>query len=169
MTPLSTAYAMMGTDENTNAPEATGENVTTIATRFGTFSVDLDKSIEMPQGPLGFVDLQSFAILDLPETPDSPLKLFQSLEDRSVTFIVNIVSGHTDLITKEDLLAACEGYAIDPANAAYLLITKVQRNPDGSSQTTLNLRAPIVVDVVHKVARQVVFAGDKYAMQHIVT
>ena len=168
MTPLDTAFAMMDTNEASNTPEANGENVTTISTRFGTFEVNLDKAIEMPQGPLGFVDLQRFALLDLPEAEDSPLKLFQSLEDTSVTFIVNVVSSDTDWIAEADLEAACQGYSIQPENAAYLIITKVQRTLDGSAQTTLNLRAPIVVDIVHQVARQAVFSGEKYSMQHVV-
>ena len=167
MTPLDSAATMTNHADTTLTENATeNDNTTTIATRFGTFEIDPAKAIEMPQGPIGFTDLKSFAILDAPDAPNSPFKLFQSLEDPGVTFLVTVLPAESDLIEDADLQAACDSYAIDRENAAYLLIVKVRQQPDGTAQTTVNLRAPLLVDSLHRVARQAVFAGEKYSMQY---
>jgi flagellar assembly factor FliW len=165
MSPLDTAAVAMA-DTDTHETESAPRNLTTISTRFGTFEVDLDKAIDMPQGPIGFTDLSRFALLDVPENPEGPFKLFQALEDNSVTFIVTVLPTESELIDEADLEAACTNYSIRRDNAAFLLITKVSRDAEGGVATTVNLRAPIVVDAVHKVARQAVFTGDRYPMRH---
>lgn len=164
MTPLDTGAAMKASNQPDD-PEL-ASNSTTIGTRFGTFVIDLDKAITMPQGPLGFADLQDFAVLDAPDAPDSPFKLFQSIDDPGVTFIVTPLPEGSDLIAEEDLVAACTSYSIARENAAFLLITKVRKDTDGNPVTSVNLRAPIVVDVVNLVARQAVFGGERYPMQY---
>lgn len=164
MTPLDTGAAMKASNQPDD-PEL-APNSTTIGTRFGTFVIDLDKAITMPQGPLGFSDLHTFAILDAPDAPDSPFKLFQSIEDPGVTFIVTPLPEGSDLIAEDDLVAACGSYSIARENAAFLLITKIRKDMDGNPVTSVNLRAPIVVDAVNLVARQAVFAGDRYPMQY---
>ncbi len=162
MTPLDTAAVPATSD--TAEPDA--ENVITLGTRFGTFEIDLNKAVDMPQGPLGFTDLHRFAILDAPDSSDSPFKLFQALDDPGVTFVVTPLPTDSELIADEDLTAAATSYSIAPENAAFLLITKIQHGANGDPSVTVNLRAPIVVDVVHRVARQAVFSGDRYPMQY---
>lgn len=136
-----------------------------LKTRFGTFEVDTDKAIFMPQGPIGFTDMQSFALLDAPNAEAGPFKLLQSLDDPALTFVVVPLPEESDAIAEADLEAACAAYSIARENAAFLLIATFRPQPDGSTQTTVNLKAPIVLDVVHRVARQVVFSGDRYPMR----
>ncbi len=164
MTPLDTAAAPT-TSENAESGTTDSDNIIHLGTRFGTFEIDLAKTVWMPQGPLGFTDLQKFAVLDAPDSPDSPFKLFQSIEDKGVTFVVTPLPPASELISEEDLRAACMSYSIARENAAFLLITKIRRDNDGNPITSVNLRAPILVDMVNLVARQVVFSGDTYPMQ----
>lgn len=164
MTPLDTAAAPT-TSENANTANPDGENVIHLGTRFGTFEIDLSKTIHMPQGPMGFADLHKFAVLDAPDSPDSPFKLFQSIEDKGVTFVVTPLPPASELISEDDLTAACLSYSIARENAAFLLITKIRRDSNGNPITSVNLRAPILVDMANLVARQVVFSGESYPMQ----
>lgn len=164
MTPLDLA-AVPATSETTGDGSGDPANRITLGTRFGTFEIDLTKTIYMPQGPHGFSDLHKFAVLDAPDGGNSPFKLWQSIEDPGLTFIVTPLPNDSDLIAEEDLAAACSAYSIARENAAFLLITKVRRDDDGNPVTTVNLRAPLVVDMVHFVARQVVFSGERYPMQ----
>jgi flagellar assembly factor FliW len=164
MTPLDTGASIHGSNRTDDPGLA--ENSTRIGTRFGTFVIDLSKAITMPQGPLGFANLHEFAVLDVPDAPDSAFKLFQSIDDPSVTFIVTPMPERSDLIAEDDLVSACMSYSITRENAAFLLITKVRKDPAGNRITSVNLRAPIVVDMVNRVARQAVFGGERYPMQY---
>lgn len=167
MTPFDTALAIDDEAEMTALPQDRAEaGTTTITTRFGTFEVDLAKTITMPQGPIGFSELSRFAILDAPDNAQSSLKLFQSMDEPSVTFIVSILSPESGLIAEDDLKAAAESHSMARENAAYFVITKIGKDLEDNPLITVNLRAPIVVDTVNLVARQAVFAGDTYDMQH---
>lgn len=143
-----------------------GADRMTLETRFGTFEVDPARAIEMPQGPIGFAEMQRFALLDAPGAAEGPFKLYQSLDDPGLTFVVVPLAEESEAIDEADLAAACEAYCIARDNAAFLLIATFRPGADGTPEATVNLKAPIVLDTVHRVARQVVFAGDRYPMRH---
>ena len=50
-------------------------------------------------------------------------------------------------------------------DAAFLLIVTVRPNDDGSADITVNLRAPLVVDVKEGLARQIVMVNANYPIQ----
>jgi flagellar assembly factor FliW len=162
MTPSHSSVALAD-----RAPEkAQVQDVATIETRFGTFEVDLDKTIAMSQGLIGFAHLRRFALLDVPGAEQGGFKLFQSLDDTGVSFIVLPLSEDSGAIDPSDLDAACEMYGVARANAAFLLIATVRRAETGGATTTVNLKAPLLVDTEQRSARQVIFSDQKYSTRH---
>jgi flagellar assembly factor FliW len=55
-------------------------------TRFGTISIDKDKTIDMPFGMLGFPDKKKFIILQHRE--NSPFFWYQSVDDPTLAFVI---------------------------------------------------------------------------------
>lgn len=143
--------------------EAQVQDVATIETRFGTFEVELGKTITMRQGLVGFAHLRRFALLDVPGAEQGGFKLFQSLDDTGVSFIVVPLGEDSGAIEQADLDAACEMYDVPRANAAFLLIATVRRDDAGGAVTTVNLKAPLLVDTEERSARQVIFSDQKYS------
>jgi len=167
MSPYDSSLAVAAPLPETAAPPS-GERIT-LETRFGTFEVDPSRAIEMPQGPIGFAEMQRFALLDAPGAPDATFKLYQSLDDPGLTFVVVPLAEESEIIDEADLAAACEAFCIARADAAFLLIATFRPSAGGRPEATVNLKAPVVLDTVHRVARQVVFAGDRYPMRHPLT
>ncbi len=144
---------------------ASGADQITLETRFGTFEIDPARAIEMPQGPIGFAEMHRFALLDAPDAAEGPFKLYQSLDDPGLTFVVVPLAEESEVIDAADLDAACEAYCIARTDAAFLLIATFRPSAEGKPETTVNLKAPIVLDTRNLVARQVVFSGERYPMR----
>lgn len=159
---MSPSHSQVALAERT--PDDTpADNVAVIDTRFGRFEVDLDKTINMSQGPIGFAALRRFALLDVPGAEAGGFKLFQSLDDAGVSFIVLPYAEDSAAIDPADLDAACTMNAVPRENAAFLLIATVRRDDDGGAVTTVNMKAPLLIDTVHRAARQVIFSDQRYS------
>ena len=158
-TNTSLAYAVAPVD-------APAEPVELLETRFGTLTIKPAHKLEMPRGPFGFSDYTQFALADVPNQPASQFRILQSLEDREVSFIVLPAAADNEWIGTADFEAACANYCFDPATSGLLLIATMRREPDGHVKATVNLKAPIVLDTAHQLARQVVFTSDAYTIRH---
>jgi flagellar assembly factor FliW len=149
------------------APADTGAHASEqMETRFGTLSIKPEHKLEMPKGPFGFAGYTQFALADVPSQAARQFRILQSLESADVSFIVLPVSGENKWIDGQDFKAACASYCFDPATSGLLLIATMRRGADGQVQTTVNLKAPIVLDTAHQLARQVVFTDADYTIQH---
>ena len=162
MTPFDTNLALAETGE----AAVSGAETFQVTNRFGTFDIDPRKIVEMPQGPMGFAEMTRFALLDVPGAEDGAFKLFQSLDDIALTFIVVHLPEGSSAIAEADIAAGCHAYAMTRADVAVLLIANVRSDDQGKTSTTVNLKAPLLVDTRHRVARQVVFANDAYDLRH---
>jgi len=162
MTPFDTNLALAETGEAAVSDAETFQ----LTNRFGTFDIDPNKVIEMPQGPMGFAEMTRYALLDVPGAEEGAFKLFQSLDDTALTFIVVHLPQGSSAIAEADIVAGCHAYAMRRENVAVLLIANVRSEADGKTTTTVNLKAPLLVDTRHRVARQVVFTNDAYDLRH---
>lgn len=163
MSPYDSTLALAD-DPAMASPDGNGDMIV-LKTRFGTFEVDPAKTIEMPQGPIGFTDHRHFALLDLEGEQETPFKLFQSLDDNALTFVVLPVQAEDPAIEPEDRAAACDAYGVPAERAAFMVIATVRKNASGGVETTVNLRAPLLIDTQTLAARQVVFSGERYPMR----
>ncbi|SDF93576.1 Flagellar assembly factor FliW [Limimonas halophila] len=135
-----------------------------VNTRFGDFTYDPARIIAMPQGPIGYADRHSFVFLNVPGAEDGPYKIFQSIDDPSLGFIVIPAATVDAPIEHADKLAACNYYHVAWESAAFILIAVMRRDENGQARTTVNLKAPLLVDVDNLWANQVVFTNNAYSV-----
>ena len=154
--------AAMSSDAPTTA---TGEEVTTLETRFGTFSFAAEQVLDLPQGLLGFADKHAYGLAKLPNDTNGQFKVLQCLTDANLSFIVLPVPFNAGLIDAADLIDACQTLGISAENAAILLIVTIRPQPTGI-KLTCNLQAPVILDTERRVGWQHVLHNNRYAVQH---
>ena len=148
-------------------PAAMSANFVEIETRFGRVAFNTEHVIEMTHGLPGFPGRRTFGLSPLPSPRFDHFLLFQDLEDSALCFLVMPMSPDAGLIDQEDIVEALATTGIERVDASFLLIVTLRKDPEGLV-TTVNLRAPIVLDTENKVARQYVMPNGKYAIRHVV-
>jgi flagellar assembly factor FliW len=143
---------MASTAEHVEAaqPRKTGERVAVRSRRFGTFEVPCESILHLPQGLVGFPNNHRWVVLD--HRPGSPFKWLLSIEDPDLAFAVanpgELVADYRPPI---DLASRLLG--TDPAEIALFVIVTIPPDP---TRMTVNLMAPVVVDMHTRRARQIV-------------
>jgi flagellar assembly factor FliW len=129
--------------------------------RFGIIELADDDIIQFPEGLLGFNDLRRFVLLDDPN--DEIFAWLQSCEDGGIAFPVlepelfssNYVVG----LTKGDLEALSLKSVEESRSFAIITI------PQDPTQMTANLKAPIVINLKSRTARQCVLQDNNLAIR----
>ncbi|TVY09335.1 flagellar assembly protein FliW [Paenibacillus cremeus] len=129
--------------------------------RFGEVQTE-QGVISFPQGIPGFEDEHQFVIYQ-PDA-DSPLSYLQSIHNENLSFII------TDpfLFYKEyefDLSAADQdelNLADNPPLSVWSIITV----SEDIQQATLNLLAPIIINMREKIGKQVILQNSPYKTKH---
>ena len=164
MVETSTAQAMTQPSPPEAAAVADSAETFTLETRFGTLSFTAENRVFMPTGPLGFANSHKFVLGDLPPPANPRFKVLQSEEDGNLSFIVTPLKPEDGCIELADLEDAAMSASIAWEDAAFLLIVTVRPAEEGA-KITVNLRAPLVVDVKEGVARQIVMTNGNYPIQ----
>lgn len=129
--------------------------------RFGPVQLQADDILEFPEGILGFQDLRRFVLLDDPN--DEIFAWLQSCEVPAIAFPVLepelFASNYKAVLTKHDLEAL--GMKTDERSRAYTIITI----PDDPTLMTANLKAPIIINMEKKLARQCVLQDNNLAIR----
>ena len=129
--------------------------------RFGAVQLQNDDVIEFPEGILGFNDLRRFVLLDDPN--DEIFAWLQSCEIPQIAFPVLepelFAANYALALTKHDL----ESLGLQKAEKirAFSIITI----PDDATQMTANLKAPIVINIEKRIARQIVLQDNHLAIR----
>lgn len=129
--------------------------------RFGQVELKEEDVLNFPEGLLGFADLRSFVLLDDPN--DEIFAWLQSCESPQVAFPVLepelFMSQYKVNLTKGDL----EGLKMTAQEKArYFSIITI---PDDPTMMTANLKAPVVVNVEKRTARQCVLQDNNLAIR----
>ena len=74
-----------------------------VETRFGNIEFSWDKGIYMPVGLLGFPEHHVFGIANIPNTSLDQFKLYQSLTDANLSFIVAPYNMESGVYSDKDL------------------------------------------------------------------
>lgn len=131
---------------------------------FGRLSYEEKDVITFPFGLVAFGHLHRYILLEPEE--NSPWRTLQSVEDSRVAFTVvdpwAIVPGYDPKVSPEDL--EFMGLASEE-QGAFLAIAVV---PEDIRETTVNLRAPIVINPKTRLAWQVILLGESYPLRHYV-
>lgn len=130
--------------------------------RFGQLTVGDDECIIIPQGLLGFPDFKSFCLID---PGDETLILWlQSLEHPEIAFPLL-----EPKIFKPDYsarLSAAELRELKLENINQSAVFSVLTIPEDISNMTANLKAPLVINLKHQIAKQVVLQENEYSIKH---
>ncbi|MGL4654604.1 MAG: flagellar assembly protein FliW [Sarcina sp.] len=129
---------------------------------YGQINYDRNEIINFDKGLLGFEDLKNFIVREIEE--NKSFKLLHSLEDDKIAFVVinpfDFKSNYEIDIDEEVI----EKLKIKNESDVMILNT-VTLNNDPSKITT-NLRAPIVINVLNKIAEQVILKTEEYKIKH---
>jgi flagellar assembly factor FliW len=133
--------------------------------RFGAVTLENDDVIEFPEGILGFNDLRKFVLLDDPN--DEIFAWLQSCEIPQIAFPVLepelFSQSYNVALTKHDLESLklpvqSEG---KPRIRAFTIVTI----PEDPTQMTANLKAPVVINIEKRIARQIVLQDNNLAIR----
>ena len=135
-----------------------GNLVKLSTTRFGYIEVDESRVIMVTEGIPGFEHLKRYAILPLDKK--TPFWWFQSVEDGGIAFVVVdpyiLKPDYNPVISEDDmrfLKIECK------EDMALMVIVTIRSNP---FVVSANLRAPIVVNLKKRLAKQIVLGNSSY-------
>lgn len=130
-------------------------------TRFGQVQIEESDVIHFSEGILGFSDLTKFVILDDPN--DDIFAWLQSCEAGAVAFPVLEPELFTESYKINLAKADIEALKLpDATNARLFSIITI---PDDPTQMTANLKAPIVINLENRFARQCVLQDNNLAIR----
>lgn len=131
--------------------------------RFGEIEVDDNLIFDFIEPILGYDHLKKFVMID--NSPESPFKWLQSLEDGNVAFPVTFPAyfGIDYQYTLPDDKAAKLGIKDAESVFSFNIVCIPQGNPQNS---TVNLVGPIVINIENKKGLQLVLADSKFTVKH---
>jgi flagellar assembly factor FliW len=131
--------------------------------RFGQLTIDEQEVIDIPAGILGFPDYKKFCLVD---PADETLILWlQSLDDADIAFPVL-----EPKVFKNDYavrLSAAELRELKLENVNQSAVFSILTIPADVTQMTGNLKAPIVINLRERIAKQVVLQENEYSIKHL--
>jgi flagellar assembly factor FliW len=164
---MTTQNALVEPTAAQQPPVAIADEYVTVGTRFGDIEFHLENAIYMPRGMLGYADFHDFGLANLPDPSLEQFKLLQSLVEPELSFIVAPLNPEGDTIETDDIALACEALSIDVAAAIVLLVVST-RQIGPTTQISVNLRAPVLVDGNNRKAYQHVLMNNKYPVRQVI-
>ncbi len=131
-------------------------------TRFGTLDIEENDVITFTQPILGFQEFRRFVLREGP--PGSNLKWLQSIDAGDLAFILmnpeSVVPDYTVELRPHDLneLAAEKPEQLD----MYTIVVV----PEDRTQIRTNLRAPIIINVKHRLGKQLILDRSQYPIRY---
>ena len=135
-----------------------------VETRLGAMSLDRSRVMRLPGGLPGFPGAASFALVRMPGERFKPFLLMQLIEDPSTSFFVLPLDLNGGLHEREDLVVAGRSLGIAERDLGVLAIATLRRAEEGVV-ITLNLRAPILIDIAGLKAWQHIMENERYPIR----
>ena len=130
-------------------------------TRFGAIEVPADSIVEFPDGLLGLHDYRRYVLID---RPSSPLRWMQSMDLPELAFLV--ADPQLFLPDYKAEVSASQLSAIGELDINQLAVGVICTVPEDPSEATVNLKAPLVVDIASRRGKQVVLNDSPYSIHH---
>jgi flagellar assembly factor FliW len=131
-------------------------------TRFGLVTVNEADLITFREGLLGFSELRKFVLLDDPN--DEIFAWLQSCERPGVAFPVLepelFAPDYKIGLTKHDL----EGLSMQAGER--MRVFNIVTIPEDVTQMTANLKAPVVINIKDRIAKQIVAQENDYQIKY---
>ncbi|WP_171653293.1 flagellar assembly protein FliW [Paenibacillus foliorum] len=133
-----------------------------LTSRFGEVEIDKESTYIFSHGLPGFEELQQFAFLPIQE--DSHFLFMQSVDQGDLAFIVtNPFEFFSDYEFDLSEAVRDELQIVKDTDVIVLSMVSVQ---DHIQEATVNLLAPIIINIKHKLARQIILHGSPYSIKH---
>ena len=144
----------MTNDKETDVPMIFVES-----SRFGTLEVTADSVIEFPSGIIGFPSAKRFIMVE----HKPPFSWIQSLEEPTLAFVV--VDGF-DFGKSLELKPPQNDATVDfNPEDEYAILLIVTVRPD-AKMTTVNLKAPLFVNIKNKRGTQTIYDDPRYSVRY---
>jgi flagellar assembly factor FliW len=129
---------------------------------FGDLDLPEDQVILFKEGVPGFPQIHRFVMLDFEDL--KPFQYFQALDDPPIALLVvnpfSVDPTYAFQLSKSDM------EDIQTSDTNETAVYAVATIPDDPEQATINLMAPIVVNVKKKCAKQVILHDGIYSVKH---
>ena len=130
--------------------------------RFGQLTIDESEVIRIPQGVLGFPEVTRYCLVDPGD--DTLVLWLQSLDKPEVAFpVLEPKIFKLDYIVK---LSGAELRELKLDRIDQSAVFSILTIPGDISQMTANLKAPLVINLKDRVAKQVVLQENEYGVKH---
>lgn len=132
---------------------------------FGQIEIDEESIIYFEEGIPGFDDIHRYGVIKS-EDPESPFSWIQAIEDSEIAFaLVNpfAVKNDYDFELKNKYAKNLE---IEDINQVVVYAVVVV--PEDISKISMNLKAPIIVNMNNRKAAQIILDTDKYTVRHFI-
>lgn len=131
--------------------------------RFGTLNIQEDEVIQIPRGILGFPDQTRYCLVD---PGDETLILWmQSLDHPELAF--PILEPRVFMSQYVVRLSASELRELHLDNVREAAVFSILTIPENVTEMTANLKAPLVINLKNKIAKQVVLQENEYNIKHM--
>lgn len=132
---------------------------------FGEIKVDEENIVSFAEGLPGFEQLHRYIVIDNSDE-ESPFGWLQCIDEPELAFaVVNPFAIMKDYdIQLPDYVAESLGIEKPEDVAVYSIVVV----PDDISKTSMNLKAPVVVNNLNKKGVQIVLDTDKYSVRHYI-
>lgn len=137
-----------------------------IDTRFGLMEFKDEHAIHMPRGMMGFTDKKNFGFSQIPDPRLANFLFLQSLVDPELAFLLMPLDSENQMIDQRDIDSVRDSLSIGVHDLAVLLVVSI-RDVGGSAQVSVNMRAPVFIDVVNRTAWQHVLSNGRYPIRYI--
>jgi flagellar assembly factor FliW len=129
---------------------------------FGDLEVPVDKIIKFKEGLPGFPQIERFTVLELDQF--KPFQYLQSLDDPPIALLV-LNPFLIDPEYKFDLSNA-DMEDIHGSSTGEIAVYAVATVPGDPTKATVNLMAPIVINDVKRLGKQVILHESDYSVKH---
>lgn len=129
---------------------------------YGEIECQEDEIISFPKGLFGFPEETQFYLMTDPE--QAPFMLLQSIHTSYLAFVVldpwAVESNYGFELQKETK----EELQIEREEDVMVLGIVVV--PDNVKEMTINLRAPLIINVAKRVGEQIILSDEQFAIRH---
>lgn len=134
-----------------------------IKTRFfGDVELDESKVITFDDGIPGFFDLKKFLLMT-DEDEKSPFCWLQSIEEMNIVFtlfdVYSIIPNYNPIVSEEMLKDIGEFKDED------ILIYTIANIPEDLKEISINLKAPIIINMHNNKAKQIILENQDYQIR----
>jgi flagellar assembly factor FliW len=130
---------------------------------FGKIQIEPEQILEFPDGLLGFENFKEFALIE--ESEDSPFKWLQSVQEKSLAFIViqpELFLDEYKPLIPEDELSEMDLESVNDA-LKFVIVTIPNDNPQ---EMTANLQGPILINKKKHIAKQLISRDDRHPVRY---